>query len=315
LRARAFLARLARQSTSASWRIPVLVIRYFPVTDDGLEIDTKVTSNVGGSLDAMKKKCDAQTTQAVEALEQGSRFRPYRNATAKPSLDYEVVETITYLELVPKHISKSERADYQEILRRVDARHYVEERGIREIWIWGYHSKEVAPVESNMASPFGDISNSDRDPNDLPIFASTYTVYHYNYEREVDMAVHNHLHQIEAVMREHGGELWKSFEGEPGELRCGNCHFPVNGRHDYDYGNPKSVESDIEDWRPEGFGKKKKISCERWNGDDLQWYVYWMQAIPGAANGLKYMQRPLSYWWQLIGDYDATFLRKSKLVD
>ena len=36
------------------------------------------------------------------------------------------------------------------------------------------------------------------------------------YERGTDMAVHNHLHQIEAVMRQYGGELWQTFEGNPG---------------------------------------------------------------------------------------------------
>ena len=31
--------------------------------------------------------------------------------------------------------------------------------------------------EPNMASPFGDVSNSDRDPGDLPVLKKTYTVY------------------------------------------------------------------------------------------------------------------------------------------
>ena len=30
---------------------------------------------------------------------------------------------------------------------------------------------------------------------------------------------------IQAVMRQHGGPLWKIWEGEPGKWRCGNCHF------------------------------------------------------------------------------------------
>ena len=52
------------------------------------------------------------------------------------------------------------------------------------------------------------LSNSDRDPDDLPILKNTYTVYHYNYERDTQEAVHNHIHQIEAVMRKHGGQIW-----------------------------------------------------------------------------------------------------------
>jgi hypothetical protein len=72
---------------------------------------------------------------------------------------------------------------------------------------------------------------------------------------------------LEAVMRHHGGELWKIFEGKPGAWRAGNCHFPVNGVKDYDYNNKTFVESDIEDWRPDGFGKKQKINSQKWGGD------------------------------------------------
>jgi len=201
------------------------------------------------------------------------------------------------------------------VIARIKISDWVEKKGVGEVWIWGYHSKQIAPVESNMASVHGNISNSHRDPLDLPILSKTYTVYHYNYERNAAMAVHNHLHQIEAVMRHHGGELWPIFEGKPGAWRCGNCHFPVNGTKDYDYANKTFVESDIEDWRPEGFGTKQRINCDKWNGDDMKWYVYWMQSIPGAENGLTYQQKKLSNWWEFTGDYDQAVRRKSKLTE
>jgi hypothetical protein len=84
---------------------------------------------------------------------------------------------------------------------------------------------------------------------------------------------------------------------------------------DYDYANKSLVASDIEDWRPEGFGRKKMINCDKWNSDDMKWYVYWMQSIPGDANGLAYKGRPLSNWWEFFGDYDQAVKRKSKLTD
>ena len=49
-----------------------------------------------------------------------------------------------------------------------------------------------------------------------------------------------------------------------------------NGRHDYDWGNKEFVDSDIEDWKPEGFGEKKPLNCDKWDGDSLKWFVYWM---------------------------------------
>lgn len=304
-----------RKRTEAPWTIPVLVIHYFPLTEDRRNIDINVTSNVGVPLKDMEAKCERMTQEVIDALESGSRFRMYRNPDAPASLDYNVVDSLTFYESVPHHPRKEKLADYHRMMERIHIQEYVEEKGVREVWIWGYHSGEIAPVESNLASEHGDISNSDRDPFDLPILKHTYTVYHYNYERDANMAVHNHLHQIEAVMRHHGGDLWKGFEGEPGNWRAGNCHFPVNGERDYDYANEKYVLSDIEDWKPEGFGERKRINCQTWGGDDLRWYIYWMQSIPGAENGLTYRGRALSNWWEFIGDYDHAVQREGPLTD
>ena len=152
----------------------------------------------------------------------------------------------------------------------------------------------------------GDISNSDRDPHDLPMFDRTYTVYHYNYQRGPSEAVEDHMHQIEAVLRHLDPDLfWNKFVGRPGEGRCGWAHYPPNGVRDYDWRNPAYVWTDIEDWRPDGGGQKIRINCDRWGGDSLRWFVYWMQNLPGAGNGLTYRGRPLTNWWRFIGDFDA----------
>ena len=219
------------------WRIPVLVVNYLPRTADGLRIDIAVTSNVDAPVTEIEEKCRRQTAETIEALEQGSRFRAYKNPEAKPSLDYEVVHTETFYEAMPHDAKHPGYADYNAMLARIDVATWVEKKGVREIWFWGYHSKQIAPNESNMAGPHGDVSNSYRHEDDLPRLSKTYTVYHYNYERDTAMAVHNHLHQIEALMRAHGGELWQLFEGKAGAWRCGNCHFPPNARFDYDWRN------------------------------------------------------------------------------
>ena len=304
-----------KDEPKAEWTVPVLVLRYFPVTADKEKVDIAVTSNVGGSLREIQAKCDRMTEEAIEALQEGSRFRAYNDPKAPLSLKYVVVDTFDYLEALPRNPGKQDKADYIKVLERAQIQHYVEEEGVKEVWIWGYHSKDLSPWESNMSSPFGDVSNSDRDPLDLPVFKETYTVYHYNYERDTSEAVHNHIHQIEAVMRQHGGELWRRWEGEPGEWRCGNCHFPPNGRRDYDWSNKEYVDSDIEDWKPEGFGKKKRLNCDTWEGDSLKWFVYWMRSIPGEKNGLRVRGVPLTNWWVFMGDYDSAMRNRSALVD
>lgn len=309
------LSARAADDPDALWTVPVLEIRYFPLTADGTRLDKAVTSNVDLPLDKIRAKCDRMTRQAAEALTEGSRFRAYKNPAAKPSLHYKVVKTIEHLEPVPHDPKKKGYADYVKILGREDVKTWVEERGVREVWIWGYHSKQLAPWESNMASPHGDVSNSDRDPNDLPILKHTYTVYHYNYERDTQEVVHNHIHQIEAVMRKHGGQLWRTFEGTRGNWRAGNCHFPPNAEKDYDYNNPRTVQSDIEDWRPEGFGEMKPLNAKLWDGDSLKWFVYWMRSIPGRDNGLTFQSRKLTNWWTWMGDYDAATAQKLRAVE
>lgn len=307
-----------RTSNNAVWTVPVLVVGYFPLTPDGRMIDTNVTTNVGGSLEAMRQKCNRMTRETMAALEAGSRFRAYRNRAARASLRYQIVGAIEYLEPLPRSAKKTGESwlpDYNAIMNRINIRNAVEKLGVKEVWIWGYHSKTLAPWESNMASPHGDISNSDRDAADLPVLKKTYTVYHYNYERDTSEAVHNHIHQIEATMRHYGGELWQTFEGVPGNWRCGNCHFPPNAKQDYDWANKEYVESDIEDWKPEGFGARQRINCEKWNCDSLTWFVYWMRSIPGERNGLIYKGKPLTNWWAWMGDYDAAVGSKMGMVE
>lgn len=286
--------------------LPVLVINYFPVRNG--RIDKNVTGDVDAPLEKMQDHVVRTTWDAMYALEHGSAFRRYKNNRATPCLRYGVVDTIEFHEPMPvwnKPGRKVPMTDYNAIMERIDAKYWVEEVGVKEFWIWGYHGGVLDLWESNMAGPHGDISNSDRDPNDLPVFDKTYTVYHYNYQRTASEAVENHMHQIEAVLREIDRNLfWNTFVGKPGEGRCGWAHFPPNGERDYDWQNPKKVMSDIEDWQPDGRGELKEMCCEQWHADSLNWFMYWMQSLPGENNGIRYKGRPLTNWWTFIGDFD-----------
>jgi hypothetical protein len=57
------------------------------------------------------------------------------------------------------------------------------------------------------------------------------------------MAVEDHTHQIEAILRYVDDNLfWNLFVGSGG--RCGWTHYPPNGRWDYDWNNANPVMSD-----------------------------------------------------------------------
>lgn len=302
---------------TAPYTIPVLLLHYYPLA--GSNIDRSITGDVGGSLRAVQQHTAKTTESVVAALERGSIYHGYKNPTARPSLRYEIIGRIEIFEPLPTRPKAGHRVpmtDYNTILQHINIVEWVEDRGIKEVWLWGYHGGVIDLWESNMAGPYGDISNSDRDLYDLPVLSKTYTLYHYNYGRGASEAVEDHMHQIEAILRYVDADLfWKRFVGKPGEGRCGWSHYPPNGERDYDWRNRSYILSDIEDWRPDGSGQKQRINCDRWHGDSLTWFVYWMQNLPGADNGLSHRGRPLTNWWQFIGDFDTAMAQGLGLME
>jgi hypothetical protein len=300
-----------------AYAVPTLLVHYFPVKNS--RIDRDVTGDVDAPLDAIREHTTQTTQQMVRALETGSTYHGYKDPTAQPSLCYQIVDAIEFLEPLPTHRKLGHRqpmTDYKAIMNQVDIRYWVEERGIKEVWLWGYHGGVVNIWESNMAGPYGDISNSNRDPKDLPVLSKTYTVFHYNYQRGPSEAVEDHIHQIESVLRHVNHDLfWNKFVGKPGAWRCGWAHYPPNGERDYDWKNRKYVWTDIEDWHPDGTGRRKRINCRRWDSDSLAWFIYWMQNLPGADNGLSYHGRPLTNWWVFFGDFDGAMAARLDLVE
>ena len=312
--------------------IPVVVVKYFPVK--GELIDVAVTGDWGAPLQETREKTEKLTVEVALNLMEGSRYHGYKDPRARPSLMYRVVKTYEFLEplpTVPRRSEKVPNTDYTKIMERIGIREWVEEKGVKEVWLWGYHGGVLNLWESNMAGPWGDISNSSRDPNDLPVLKKTYTVYHYNYQRGPSEAVEDHMHQLEAVLNYVDGRdrtpaeqwdkllFWGKFVGSdrthqivrPG---CGWSHYPPNAVGDYDWGNKRYVETDIEDWRPDGGGQKQRLNCDRWQSDSLKWFVYWTQNLPGADNGLVYRGKPLGNWWVFLGDFDGAMRRRLKLV-
>jgi hypothetical protein len=312
-------------------RIPVLIVKYFPVR--GELIDVEVTGDCAAPLDEIRQKTAEMTQEVLVALQQGSRYHGYKNRKAPPSLVYTVARTYEFLEPLPTIARAGEKVpmtDYNKIMQRVNIEQWVEQKGVKEVWIWGYHGGVLNLWESNMSGPYGDISNSNRDPSDLPVLKKTYTVYHYNYQRGASEAVEDHIHQIEAVLNfvdgrertppEKWDELlfWGKFVGSDRSHKivrpgCGWAHYPPNAEKDYDWANKRFVRTDIEDWKPDGTGKKQRINSDRWEGDSLKWFVYWMQNIPGANHRLTYNGKKLANWWVFIGDFDQATQRGIKL--
>lgn len=324
---------LATPAAGARWEIPVVIIRYIP-TLDGRRVDSTETT-IRGTPEDIRSRAAVLDERIKFMLEEGSKFRGYQDPSALPSIGYRVVHIVTFY----AHFTKGREVpwnpghffpDYQQILAQVDARTWVEQHGVKEFWVWGYHSNNFEQPESNMSSPVtGDISNSSRFNDDLPVFSKTYTVYGYNYGRTQAEAVHVHGHQLEAILGHVDGTLfWRDFVGQDATNkfivgRAGWTHMPPNTLVDYDYLNNRVEQSDIADWKPGG-GRTASVSQNTWANltyrwptaltlgetsiwqkTESQWYMYWMQNMPGLGNTIPLFGGQMTNWWQFTGDWDA----------
>jgi uncharacterized protein (TIGR03437 family) len=325
---------LATPASGYLYKMPVAIIRYFP-TKDGINIDTSVTNWTQSLVDLKARQLGTERNHKF-MLEEGSRFRGYKDAMALPTLGYQVVKIYTVYEEIPPGFPEGLETyfpDFNQIMERFDAKNLVENQGVKEFWIAYYHFGRIVPVESNMSSALtGDISNSFRFQNDLPIFNRSYLVYGINFGGAETQATHNHGHQIESIMgfsnnKQDGNDnlFWRNFSGRnaagsfANNGRAGNTHYPPNAIEDYDYMNPNPISSDIEDWNPAGTGTKKQVSSATWGGlfynwpggqningkTEAQWYIYWMQNMPGRGNVIPYNTNRMTNWWHFTGDWDA----------
>ena len=317
--------------------IPVLSLRFIP-TSDGVNIDA-VRAGSDGTVSDTVAWIDRIEAETKFMLEEGSRYRGYSDSGVRPALGYRVVRVVNIFEPLPPDESLDHPTgtpgvsfpDYRSLLERVDLQDMVYNLGVREVWVWGYHSGNIAPVESNMASPItGDISNSNRYADDLPIYNHTYTLYNYNWTRSSSESVHNHGHQFEALfshvanLQDGSTDLfWKRFVGQDNDGnfvtgRCGWTHMPPNTTDHYDYTHTAVVPSDIFEWTPAG-GPTQDVNVDTWGSleynwpfgvpDGLaehNWYILWMQSFPGLGNLIPFDigYGGMTNWWALVSDWD-----------
>ena len=325
---------LSTPAAGALYEIRVMIINYIPTTD-GTNVDKTILGK--STIADFKKKLLLFNKRAKFMLEEGSRYHGYQHSKARPSLGYRVVHSVTAYEIMPpgKRAGSKDKPeffpDYIQILNRFKAGDWVTNHNVKEIWLWGYHTAGIVPVESNMSSPTtGDISNSYRDNKDLPIYDRTFVLYNYNSMRSQNEAVHDHGHQLEAILshvnhrQDRNTELfWDKFCGRQAngkfqQGRCGNTHCPPNAKGDYDYQNMSLVGSDCENWTPDRSGKLKEVNAKTWGDISYAWpegtepsgkieshyYIYWMQNMPGYQNNIRFGYDAMNNWWEFTADWD-----------
>lgn len=363
-------------NSSAKIIVPVVVVNYYP-TLNGIDIDTKRAPGYGSlspiTIQDLKNRTIDYITLTKYGLEEGSKYRGYNNSLQQSNVSFKVVKYVNVYEIkrgmegVPlataglqDRLTPVFQPDYFDVFTKINLENLVNNSGVKEVWFSLRPLSSEYPVvkdtltngltaanfinlpESNMSSPSGDVSNSYRISNDLPVYNKTYVVYGYNLETSPANNIHNRGHQIEAQLQsvDNGifGENTATFLNKFVGItigknnnkpigRAGMTHFPPNTSKDYDYDNKSLVETDIEDWKPSG-GTKKLINSDRWIGlqlskypslistkDDYnkdpqyKWLIFWMQSIPGYNNGIT----GVNDWWDLFYNWDDAVKNKSKL--
>ena len=330
-------------------KTPIILINHIP-SIDGINLDlSKIGYNNAShnTVEDVKETLRSKYNYLEYSIEEGSKFRGYKNYDNIAYTDITPVEIYDFYELPlkPASFGSINEPDYYQIFKMIGLESLVNESGVKEVWFWisplfegspsynpSIHSPDdyyVMP-ESNMASPSGlDISNSYRDPNDLPVYESTYVVYGNVYNVIYSNDIHIRGHQIEAQLRFLDQTFFDDlFVGNKNSgFRVGNVHFPPNGREDYDYANELYSQSDILDWKPNG-GVTSSINRDLWYNQEYNWptglkdyqgnwLLFWFQSIPGYQNGILYERDDIEYsltnWWDLFYNWDDALIQNKTL--
>jgi hypothetical protein len=344
--------------------VPIVVVNYYP-TLNGIDIDTKRASGYGTlspiTIQDLKNRTIDYLTLTKFGLEEGSKFRGYNNPSQTSNVSFKIVKYVNVYELKRGLKDKQDaymsaqdkltpvyQPDYYDVFNKISLQSLVENNGVKEVWFSLRPISSEYPVvkdslsngitasnflnlpESNMSSPMGDVSNSYRMQNDLPVYNKTYVVYGYNLETGPANNIHNRGHQMEAQFSNLDSRFWgigpSQIDGYADSTHLGCTHKPPNTTKDYDWNNKTYGLSDIEDWKPTG-GVKKLINSDRWinlkynipslisgyrydEGDpQYKWLLYWMQSIPGYNNGIT----GVNDWWDLFYNWDNSKKNNLKL--
>lgn len=318
------------------------------------------------TLTSIRATANSEVQNMVNSLTEASKFRGYKNPGAIPYLNFSIVDNKEYLKKIPlstlpAYSVNSFRPDLRKMLQDegFNICDYVDNQGVTQVWLRGYHfprsTPYMEPDESNMSmgrssqsfwnrSTYGDVSNG-QHYDDMPLCNKTYVLYGVG---GLGNTLENHLHQTEnlfifADFADNSQKLFRkipennsvghdTFErplGQGGGVtnHCGNVHSPPNTTSGYDWRNETIVKSDCEDWKPDGGGQVRDVSCHTWYGsagdacrvpaaDDggAKFKIWLMQSIPGFNNTLIYQGNMLRNWWEFYADFDAALARGKKLT-
>lgn len=307
-------------------KVPVLILAYYPPDLNNPEFLNGVeTGMINQRIADVKANVQQNANDVVEILSDVTRYHGYKQPNEPKFLEYFIFEQIDYFISMPRGYRLSwgpYRPNYGLIMREIDICNFVDQQGVKKVWIYGYHSDYIEPDESKMSSRYGDISNAwpkdEQIPEQyrLPRCENSYVMYNFNYSRLADTNLHNQMHQIENIISYADYDLfWNDFS----ELvfsntkhnyvsSCGNGHYTPNWEtpaNDYEYWLMNYRMNNCETWHPDdSLTSYVNTNCQQWDCTQIGFNIWYMQNMPGYNNGIIYRGKAMRNWWEAMYDFN-----------
>lgn len=195
--------------------------------------------------------------------------------------------------------------DYRELINHYDFCTKRDQGIIDEVWVYAHPYASMYESQLVGQNAFWWNSPPIKDAGCVKLLS----IMGLNYERGIPEAMESFGHRMESALWHAFGRWnnaapdpnnWEIFtkidKDFPGEAQVGNIHFPPNGLSDYDFGNPRKVDSYSDDWSkfPYLLNKKRNFGCEEWGCSHLGYMRWWYRHLPrfaGVTDGI------LNNWW------------------
>jgi len=213
----------------------------------------------------------------------------------------------------PAH--QPETADYQAILTGLNVLPRIANREIDEVWLFAF--PQAGFYESTMcgAGAFWCNSQPQAWSTSLP---RRFVVMGFSFERGGGEMLHSFGHRAESILQQTFAKttgtanLFQRFslydKEAPGQAALGTVHFAPNSDRDYDYNNPRKVNSNCDDWFnfPAFKNVVRQVNADEWGNGDMRllhkWWLNHFPKIAGRTSGVA------NNWWQYVMDSNSVNL-------